>query len=386
MKIVFVSSYLSIHQLPFCQCLYQQLGDDFCFVATKSVPEERLANGYRDLNGDYPFVIRAYEDETQKDAALRLIAQAEVVVHGSAPWEYQSQRLKLKKLILVYSERLYKAKCPWWKLPAHWLRFYKKYGRHKNLYLLCASAYTAVDFARNGTFVNKAYKWGYFPELNRYDDIEGLLNQKQSATILWVGRFLDWKHPEAVVEIARRLRAEGYDFQIKLIGSGEVWDDIRRQVEEHSLQTCVQLVGAVPSEEVRAHMEEAAIYLFTSDRNEGWGAVLNEAMNSGCAVVASDAIGSVPFLLNNGENGLIYRSGNVDELYKKVRFLLDNPERGGQLGRKAYETMIDLWNAETAALRLLELSKALLVGEKRPALYESGPCSRAEVLSEGRHP
>ena len=36
-------------------------------------------------------------------------------------------------------------------------------------------------------------------------------------------------------------------------------------------------------------MEQADIYLFTSDRNEGWGAVANEAMNSACAMVA-DAI------------------------------------------------------------------------------------------------
>lgn len=47
--------------------------------------------------------------------------------------------------------------------------------------------------------------------------------------------------------------------------------------------------------EVRSYMEKADIYLFTSDFNEGWGAVLNESMNSGCAVVASHAIGSVPF-------------------------------------------------------------------------------------------
>jgi hypothetical protein len=37
----------------------------------------------------------------------------------------------------------------------------------------------------------------------------------------------------------------------------------------------------MPPEEVRVHMEQSNIYLFTSDFGEGWGAVLNEAMNSG---------------------------------------------------------------------------------------------------------
>jgi len=379
MKIVFVSSYLSIHQLPFCRYLHHLLGEDFCFVATKTVPEERLANGYRDLNEEYPFVLRDYADDAPKGAALQRIEQADMVIHGSAPWEYVEHRLKQGKLTFLYSERLYKAGVRRWKLPVRAVRFYKKYGRHKNLYLLCASAYTAGDFARTGTFLNKAYKWGYFPEVKQYDDIDRLLDCKEPASILWVGRFLDWKHPEAVVEVARRLRRDGYDFQMKLIGSGETWDDINRMVEENDLQQQVLLPGAVPSEEVREYMEAAAIYLFTSDRNEGWGAVLNESMNSACAVVASDAIGAVPFLLKDGENGLVYHSGNVDELYEKVRSLLDDPERGRTLGRKAYETMMGPWNAEAAARRLLKLAQALLAGEKRPELFEEGPCSRAEA-------
>jgi glycosyltransferase involved in cell wall biosynthesis len=75
-------------------------------------------------------------------------------------------------------------------------------------------------------------------------------------------------------------------------------------------------------EAVRDHMEAADIFLFTSDFNEGWGAVLNESMNSACAVVASHAIGSVPFLLKDGENGFIQ---TLLEMYAEtVNVLTDN--------------------------------------------------------------
>lgn len=57
------------------------------------------------------------------------------------------------------------------------------------------------------------------------------------------------------------------------------------------------------SRKVREHMEDADIFLFTSDYNGGRGAVLNESMNSGCMVAASHAIGSVPFLLEDGKRG-----------------------------------------------------------------------------------
>ena len=127
-------------------------------------------------------------------------------------------------------------------------------------------------------------------------------------------------------------------------------------------------------------MEKAGVYLFTSDQKEGWGAVLNEAMNSACAVVASHATGSAPFLIQDKENGLLYQSGNTDDLYRKVKYLLDHPTETERMGKKAYETVTDLWNAEIAAERLLRLSACILNGEDCADLYESGPCSRAEII------
>ena len=110
--------------------------------------------------------------------------------------------------------------------------------------------------------------------------------------------------------------------------------------------------------------------------------MLNEAMNSGCAVVASHAMGAAPYLVRDGENGLLYRSGDADMLYRKVKALLDAPEKQAALGREAYRTMIKTWNARVSAERLVALTSALLLGEKTPALYEDGPCSVAKAIAE----
>ena len=48
-------------------------------------------------------------------------------------------------------------------------------------------------------------------------------------------------------------------------------------------------------------MEKSHIHLFTSNHLEGWGAVVNEAMNSGCAVVANREAGAVPYLIEHGK-------------------------------------------------------------------------------------
>ena len=97
--------------------------------------------------------------------------------------------------------------------------------------MLCASAYTAGDFALVGAYKNKAYKWGYFPETKTYD-IDKLLEMKRSAImeILWVGRFLGLKHPEAAIEVARRLRNDNINFKLRMIGAGEKEQGIRQLI------------------------------------------------------------------------------------------------------------------------------------------------------------
>lgn len=383
MKVAFLSNYMCIHQVPFCEAMYQVLGDDFCFVATEEIATERLSQGYSDLNHAYPFIIRPYESGQEQQKAQRVTDEADVVVIGSAPLEYIQNRLRNRKLTFLYSERLYKTGYQAWKLPVRLWRFWKKFGRHKSLYLLCSSAFTAADFAKTGTFLGKAYRWGYFPPTYHYDDIGALIERKRPNSILWAARFLHLKHPEHVIEVARRLREDNYEFQIQMLGSGGCWNAVNKMICDYGLQERVQLIGAVPAEQVRSYMEKASIFLFTSDRNEGWGAVLNESMNSGCAVVASDAIGSVPFLLEDGENGLCYQSGNVDDLYNKVKRLLDCAEERKQLGQNAYLTITHQWNAENAAKRLLELCQSLLAVNAHHNLYSDGPCSKAEILKDG---
>lgn len=103
-------------------------------------------------------------------------------------------------------------------------------------------------------------------------------------------------------------------------------------------------------------------------------------MNSGCAVVAGEKIGSVPYLIKDGHNGLIFRDRDIDDLTAKVVMLLRNPERADELGRNAYETMTGIWSPRNAAERFVALSDALRKSEDPVSLWEDGPCSIAPVI------
>ena len=164
---------------------------------------------------------------------------------------------------------------------------------------------------------------------------------------------------------------------IDMFGSGEELEHTKLLAKELDVEDVVAFKGNVPNSQILAEMRKHDIFLFTSDRNEGWGAVLNEAMSSGCAVVASNEIGSVPFLVKHRENGLIFKSKDVDSLYENVKYLMDNRQERYRISKSAYETMLNVWSPQNAAKRLLQLMEGMLKG--KVVEFESGPCSKATV-------
>lgn len=378
MKIVMVSNYFNHHQQPLAEALYRICDRNFCFIATTTMRQERKDLGYG--NRETPqYVLEAWTDE---EGCRRIIDEADVVIAGSAPEQLLRARIAAGKPIFRYSERPLKNGTEPLKYLPRLLRWHLRNPVGKPISMLAAGAFAAGDYARFGLFKKRCYRWGYFPETKRYPDAEGLMKRKDRVNLVWVARLLHWKHPDDVIGVAKRLKESGYRFELNMIGIGPMEQTLRDMIREEGLEACVHLLGAMKPEEVRTHMEDAGIFLFTSDRNEGWGAVLNEAMNSGCATVASHAIGSVPFLIEDGQNGLVYRSGDTDELYSKVAYLLDHPAEQVRLGIGAYRTITETWNAESAAERFVCLAERGLAGEKFPDLYENGPCSKAVPIKE----
>lgn len=376
MKIVFISNFMNHHQLPFCLELFKKMGSNFKFIATEKIPDDRIKLGYEDMNKKYDFIVRAYEN---KKEAKRLAYECDILIIGSAPDEYVYKRLLNNKIILRYSERVFKKG---FSIKTFISLFFKRaILERNNTYLLCASAYAAEDYNKAFAYKNKTFKWGYFPEVIVHKNIMKLIEHKVDNSILWVSRFIDWKHPEIVIEIAKRLKNENIIFKINMIGIGKEFESINSLIKENKLEENVILLGSMSPNDVRKYMDNSKIFLFTSDRNEGWGAVLNEAMNSACSVIVSHEVGSSPYLVKDNVNGLLYEDGNIDDLYSKVKKLLKDTKKSNDLGIEAYKTIVELWNSKVASQRMIELSTALLRGNKFEK-YQDGPCSKAKRIKD----
>ncbi len=363
MKIVFVSNFLNHHQIPFCEEM-QKHCDEFWFVAH----EKNNNQGYQ-KSTDAEYVIDYVAD---KDLAERLILEADAVIFGACPNSLVDLRMKEDKLSFIYSERFLKK--------GEWRRFIPRTRKHiinrvvkhkgKKLYVLCASGFLPKDLEYFGFGKEKCYKWGYFPFVPC-----DKTKEKKENSILWVGRLIPLKHPEIPILVAEKLRKKGYSFTLNIVGEGPEEEKLYKIIKNKKLENCIKLLGSKEHNELMEIMSEHEIFMFTSNRLEGWGAVLNEAMGNGCATVSSDAIGSVPFLIKNGENGLTFKSKNANDAYKKVKILLENKDVTKRMGKKAQEDIENLWNYKMAAQRLIGLIQELNI-KNDADLYFEGPCSK----------
>ncbi len=378
MNIVFVSLALNIHQAGISDELYRLTHGKFRFIETgyNSVSEQK---GGENEFAKRPYLVCTQNSRAGEVTAKQLIREADVLIYGASPLKYLKERVSTGKITFLYSER-------WLKrgllnllsprlLQQQW--FYHTRCHRKPVYALCASAYAAGDFTKMFSFKGKCFKWGYFtavPEI----DIENIQKAKRSAStvkILWVARFLQLKHPERMLQLASQLRTNHVDFLVDMIGVGPEYDKIASAIKKMGLENHVHLLGQVSNSTVMEAMRTHDIFCFTSDKNEGWGAVLNEAMSSGCCPVSSIETGSTPYLIKDGVNGLSFDLGKKNDLFDKVLWLIKHPEEREKMSIEAYKTIRDVWSPKNAALQLMSLCENLLNGKDN--FVAEGPCSKA---------
>ena len=384
MTFTFVSNYINHHQIPLCEALYKTLGEDFTFIQTMPMEEERVAMGWSVDLKKLPYVLCLYEKEYE---CLKKIAESDVVLFGWTEREdIVAARLQSGRTTLRVSERLYRE--GQWKAvsPRGLIAKYNEHVKYRrqNVCMLCAGAYTASDFHLIGAYPDKMFRWGYFTALRKYDEtqLDAMKIQDGALHIVWAGRFIPLKHPEYVVRLAKHLRDKGYQYHIHMLGDGELEPSMKQEVTDLGLAGSFTFYGYTEPEKVRDVMEQCHIHLFTSNYLEGWGAVVNEGMNSGCVEVVNAPVGAAPYLIRHGENGLVYPDDSYEKMEALVEDLFAHWDDRKQMGRAAYETIRDMWNAEHAAEELLRFVSDLQKG--RIIAAEEGPLSNAPVIRPGK--
>lgn len=121
-----------------------------------------------------------------------------------------------------------------------------------------------------------------------------------------------------------------------ITGTGELREQLERLVASFDLQKRIFFLGFVP--EVRRFLKAGDIFLMPS-RKEGFPYALLEAGVAELPALAS-AVGGIPEIITDGENGLLVRRGDVDAIADNLVRLLDNPAEAAGFGKKLHETVV----------------------------------------------
>ena len=392
MKLVLYSLILNNHQANVADELWKLTNHQFCFVELAALQAEHRKGDTRNYD-NCPYLLRAWESSQTYEYAMKLAREAECCIFsGVLALPFQKERLKLGRLSFDMSERWLKRGILNLFSPSIFKMFLAYHlGRwnKKPLYKLCCGAFAAADQYRLGTFKDRCYKWGYFTKVDDVKGRDSSPNQKRSRAILlmWCSRYLKLKHPELPIMMAAHLKELGYRFILDMYGSGEYEKRAKKLVVDLKVNDIVRFMGTEPNEKILKDMKSHDIFLFTSDKNEGWGAVSNESMSNGCVLVASDEIGSTPYLINPGITGLSFRAPrcsssfdypdklSLDSLCAKVRYLLDNPSKIQDIRLHGMRVIQEFWSPTVAAQRLLKLIACIETGKESG--FDYGPCSKA---------
>ncbi|MFC4293989.1 glycosyltransferase family 4 protein [Novosphingobium tardum] len=160
-------------------------------------------------------------------------------------------------------------------------------------------------------------------------------------TVLYASKFMARKHPDDLIEAARRLRASGLDLDILMVGAGEMEAELKAQARDLPGAPVI-FPGFANQTELPRLFGASDIFVLPSEA-EPWGLIVNEAMCGGLPIVASREIGSVADLVVDGENGRVFDAGDVEGLTAALRDLVADPQRRAAMGRASL-ARIEAWN------------------------------------------
>lgn len=124
------------------------------------------------------------------------------------------------------------------------------------------------------------------------------------------------------------------DVRLLVVGDGNLRPTYQKQAAELGVEDRVIFCGRVSDEELPAHYALCDLLVLPSTTMcEAFGVVLLEAMACGKPVIASNLPG-VRSVVSDGEDGLLVRPGDVDDLVRKIQILLDAPQRRQEMGEQ----------------------------------------------------
>jgi len=168
-----------------------------------------------------------------------------------------------------------------------------------------------------------------------------------------------------LIEAMSRLTAADYRWRLIIVGEGELKSAYQDLASQLRVTEAVVFAGRVGEEELPQYYNLADVVVLPSiDKSEAFGLVLLEGMACGKPVVASDLAG-VRSVVTDGQDGLLARPKDPDDLATKINFFLTNAAEAEVFGRAGRRKVLLKYDWAIIGRQLNELYKSLSQPQKK---------------------
>lgn len=186
---------------------------------------------------------------------------------------------------------------------------------------------------------------------------DGELDRKEK-TVLFVGRLHPVKGLERLLDIWEIISGKYPDWQLKIIGGGELDKVLKAKVEQLDLSRSVDMTGAMEHDKVLSEMQKASVYAMTS-YSEAFPFVLIEAMSKGLPVVAFDVRVGPRAIIGHNLDGFLVKDGDVSQFAECIDILIGNHDLRVDMCKKALDkaqiftedNIMQIWESMLEELR-----------------------------------
>ncbi len=177
----------------------------------------------------------------------------------------------------------------------------------------------AAEFLENNTSVRPVLAISNAVNTHEYTPD---MTEKQENLILFVGRVVHEKQIDKLLRAFAILDPK-LNARLEVVGFGDQEQPLRNLAKTLGITDRVHFTGQVTDEQKKDALHRAKVFAMPSIAELQSIATL-EAMSSGLPIVAADAM-ALPHLVHEGENGYLFKAGDVDEFAAKLTKVLELP-------------------------------------------------------------
>lgn len=159
---------------------------------------------------------------------------------------------------------------------------------------------------------------------------------KKGIRLVTVGRLEPQKGYDRLLEVSKRLKSDGFNFELWIIGEGSKRTELENYISENDLQDVVTLQGFQTNPYQFIRVSDAFV---CSSRSEGFSTVVTEALILGKPVVATDCSGMAE-LLGENEYGMITKN-DTENLYEGLKTFISDDNLQEHYANKSKERSTD---------------------------------------------